>query len=430
MSLFIAGKLFQKAGEGSGGGDSHNLGWYENPTALSTAHPTAEAGDWAIVGSTDTVWIWDTDTSAWVDTDTKGQVTSVNSKTGAVVLTPSDIGAATSAQGAKADTAVQPGEAVPQYKTMPTADASSNGDIVQFIGTTDSTYTKGYFYKCVSDGQDPATYSWTQTDVQPAPVIPDPLPSQTGNTGKFLTTNGTDASWSDKPLVNTATGNNSITLLGTPITEEYGVNIGYGSVSNKGYSVAIGYEATTTATNQVAIGYQAKIVGSRTYNAVVIGRSATSKGINNTYTYGTIAIGNGATIGDGLNAINGAMQFGMGTNLESGTVCFALSVNGSDWTNYKLLDSDGTIPKARLTNVVSTPSTMPTLAVADWSSNTQTVNVTGVTATNTVFVSPAPASMSDYASAGITCTAQGAGTLTFTCTTVPTNAITVNVVIL
>jgi hypothetical protein len=80
--------------------------------------------------------------------------------------------------------------------------------------------------------------------------------------------------------------------------------------------------------------------------------------------------------------------------------------------------------------VVNTPSTMPELTVAGWSNNTQTVTVTGVRATNTVFVSPAPASASDYASAGIYCTAQGTNSLTFTCTTVPTNAITVNVVIM
>ena len=55
--------------------------------------------------------------------------------------------------------------------------------------------------------------------------------------------------------------------------------------------------------------------------------------------------------------------------------------------------------------------------------------MTGVTASNVVFVSPAPASAADYAAAGITCTAQGSGTLTFTCTTVPSNAITVNIVI-
>lgn len=179
-------------GAGGGGGDQHNKGFFATEEALVEAYPTAEDGDYAIVGSTDTVWIWDSGTSAWVDSDQKGQVTSVNGQTGDV-------------------------------------------------------------------------------------VIADEIPSQTGNAGKFLTTNGTSVSWAS---------------------------------------------ATTT------------------------------------------------------------------------------------------------------------PATMPTLAVADWSSNTQTVNVTGVTATNTVIVSPAPASAADYSAAGILCTAQGAGTLTFTCDTVPSNAITVNVVIL
>lgn len=74
-------------------------------------------------------------------------------------------------------------------------------------------------------------------------------------------------------------------------------------------------------------------------------------------------------------------------------------------------------------------STTATLAVNSWSSGTQTVNVTGVTSSNTVVVSPAPSSVSDYASAGIYCSAQGSGTLTFTCSTTPTSAITVNVMI-
>lgn len=69
------------------------------------------------------------------------------------------------------------------------------------------------------------------------------------------------------------------------------------------------------------------------------------------------------------------------------------------------------------------------LAVADWSSNSQTVSVTGVTASNSVIVSPAPASIDDYVAGGIKCTAQAAGTLTFTCTTTPSTAISVNVLV-
>lgn len=55
-----------------------------------------------------------------------------------------------------------------QVATMPTASASNEGQIVQYVGATDSTYTNAYFYKCVSDGQSPATYSWARVDTQPA----------------------------------------------------------------------------------------------------------------------------------------------------------------------------------------------------------------------------------------------------------------------
>lgn len=43
------------------------LGWYATPQALQAAHPTGQNGQWAIVGSTDTIWLWDGDTAAWVD---------------------------------------------------------------------------------------------------------------------------------------------------------------------------------------------------------------------------------------------------------------------------------------------------------------------------------------------------------------------------
>ena len=79
--------------------------------------------------------------------------------------------------------------------------------------------------------------------------------------------------------------------------------------------------------------------------------------------------------------------------------------------------------------VQGTFSTTATLAAADWVSGEQTVTgVSGVTSSNIVFVSPAPTSASDYASAGVLCTAQGTESLTFTCTSTPANDITVNVV--
>ena len=74
-------------------------------------------------------------------------------------------------------------------------------------------------------------------------------------------------------------------------------------------------------------------------------------------------------------------------------------------------------------------TTTATLTTAWWSNGEQTVNVTWVTASNTVIVSPDPTSINDYALNSVYCSAQGSGTLTFSCNTVPSSAITVNVLI-
>jgi len=47
--------------------DSLYLKSYATEAALNTAHPTAISGNYALVQSTDTVWVWDADTTAWVD---------------------------------------------------------------------------------------------------------------------------------------------------------------------------------------------------------------------------------------------------------------------------------------------------------------------------------------------------------------------------
>lgn len=44
------------------------LGWYAEADQLRTAYPQGRNGQWAIVGATDTIWTWDSDTGAWVDT--------------------------------------------------------------------------------------------------------------------------------------------------------------------------------------------------------------------------------------------------------------------------------------------------------------------------------------------------------------------------
>ena len=182
-----------------------------------------------------------------------------------------------------------------QVTSMPTANASNEGRIVQFIGTT-GTYTNGYYYKCVSDGQNPATYSWTQVNVQPAgSSLPsmsgqsgkyltndgsaaswatvDTLPSQTGNSGKFLTTNGSSASWGNA-LTNLYSSSNSLVILGSITSPAmYSVTV-LGGLANvkQDEGVAVGYKAKTGA--GIAIGAESN--SSNSYHATAVGRDRKS----------------------------------------------------------------------------------------------------------------------------------------------------------
>lgn len=95
-------------------------------------------------------------------------------------------------------------------------------------------------------------------------------------------------------------------------------------------------------------------------------------------------------------------------------------VSNSDAANKSYVDSK------------SPTSVTVTLTTSGWSSNTQTVTVSGVSATETaqlITPTPAIASQSAYYEAGIMCTGQAANSLTFTCQTVPTSNLTVYVVI-
>ena len=159
--------------------------------------------------------------------------------------------------------------------------------------------------------------SWDRVDVQPAV---DPLPSQTGNAGKFLTTNGTDASWGDA-LVNNATGADSLAILGSCLNAD-GVALGKSAYAVTG-SIGIGRTAESTWDYGIAVGYQAK----------------------------AYAIG--------------AIQLGKGTNSTAGTMSIGLTTNGTSWTNYTLLNSDGTVPTDRFTTTpVADGTYVPTLTIS------------------------------------------------------------------
>ena len=120
--------------------------------------------------------------------------------------------------------------------------------------------------------------------------------------------------------------------------------------------------------------------------------------------------------------ITGDVTFKYGADFDGSKITsVGTPVNGSDGANKSYVDSKAPLPPVPVT-----------LTTSGWSSNTQTVTVSGVSATETaqlITPTPAIASQSAYYEAGIMCTGQAANSLTFTCQTVPTSNLTVYVVI-
>lgn len=75
-------------------------------------------------------------------------------------------------------------------------------------------------------------------------------------------------------LQNTATGADSLTLLGTITTSQHAINIGLYSSSEDVGAVALGYASMASGSNSVALGYSTEAIGS---NSIQIGY-----GVNNT----------------------------------------------------------------------------------------------------------------------------------------------------
>lgn len=94
-------------------------------------------------------------------------------------------------------------------------------------------------------------------------------------------------------------------------------------------------------------------------------------------------------------------------------------------TNYTGTQYDTLLPKSAYT-------TTATLLASGWSSSnkSQTINVAVVTTTDDIVVTYAPSSHDAYVNAGIYCSAQGNGTLTFKCNKIPTSNVTVNIMLL
>lgn len=212
-------------------------------------------------------------------------------------------------------------------------------------------------------------------------------------------------------IQNTATGTDSLTILGTATTDDYAVNIGdSSSVGEKGvsvgnnstsgeYAVALGWGAHSNHSGVAIGGYEDEYVeGSATASgdgvaigagasagtlSVAIGSAASDDNISNSEVgnvligartsaenavTGSIAIGAYAGIYDENNenaAINNAIQLGGGVNGTSNTF--------QVWEYPLLSYPTGLIPDARLSSNIARTSQIPTVPTLAYSSATETL---------------------------------------------------------
>lgn len=153
-------------------------------------------------------------------------------------------------------------------------------------------------------------------------LLDDVLPDQTDNADKFLTTDGTTASWSNKPLVNNARApTHQIAISGTTTSTTTGnIVVGQGSSSSKAFSIAIGYNCKVSAEGGI-------LLNARGISPHYISQYSELKEAYSFY------VGLGGATNGGL---------------------------------YKLLGRDGTIPTDRYTTTPTTAGTyVPKLTIAE-----------------------------------------------------------------
>lgn len=148
----------------------------------------------------------------------------------------------------------------------------------------------------------------------------------------------------------------------------------------------------------------------------------------------TIFGGTGFTIrssgGTAINAYILNISTSDGTNIRGGLT--SSNIDATNITVSNVGSGDTAVPNKAYVDALKPTLATVTLTTSGWSSNTQTVTVPGVSASETAqLITPMPkiTSQSAYYEAGIMCTGQAENSLTFTCQTVPTSNLIVYVVI-
>lgn len=239
-------------------------------------------------------------------------------------------------------------------------------DIIKVL--IDSTHSDAAtYYRCVETGgvkswsyigSEGAYYTKSEADNRFA------TPSDIGNGTITLTQGGTtkgtfttnqsgnatialDAGGGGGGIQNTATGTDSLTILGNATSSDSSVNIGDYTSATGDYAVAVGAGAGASS-GSVAVGYQAQTEGS---DNIAVGRDT----YIDSDASSSVAIGNGASVTGEGNTIANSIQLGSGTNSTA---------NSLQVGSYELLDtSTGLIPDARISTNIARTSALPSITI-------------------------------------------------------------------
>ena len=357
---FVKTALFHKAGEGSGGGgggDQHNLGWYATESALTTAHATATDGDWAIVGATDTVWVWDSDSTGWKDTGAAGiELPDQTGKSGEFLTTDGSSASWTN------------------WRNRPFTNTATKYDCIGI--QTAATITGGGEHNIlIGSGISRSPRNGRVSDGYAVAIGGNSSSVTVGAHGVAI---GAQANF------------NGGTLTGYDL--DCCVAVGFNSYTRDQYSTAIGASAGAKGFGSIQLGY-GENTNARTLSVGFITSFSPWAAVN----YELLSAD--GTIPEARLADT--------TNAQQGDVLTLDSTGNAVW------QAGGGGSSPRKNEVFLSPS--------DWNYDSgeggylQVVNVTGVTSQSVVFVAPAPfpQEQQNYASAGVMCVQQGNGTLTF-----------------
>lgn len=325
------------------------------------------------------------------------------------------------------DSGKVPNEQLPPMDYVPTS-RTVNGHVLSADITLDAEDV----------GARPNTWTPSAEDVG---AIPNPTG---GTAGQVLTKTDTGEEWADAPDPLPAGGTPGQILTKTADGEAWGDPPDTGVVTFAGRTGAVTPQSGDYTAGMVGARPDDWMPSSADVGAVPTSRTINGKALSDNVSLNASDVGAlptqtgtaGQLLGFTANNTVGAVdapESGLTQEqaderylqLTGGTLTGALTLNGEPTEDLQAA------PKQYVDALKPLARTI-TLTTSGWSSNTQTVTVSGVVASETaqlITPTPAIASQSAYYEAGIMCTNQGTNSLTFTCQTVPTSNLTVYVVI-